>query len=58
MKEAAPKVGGMMKRGHFENQLKEGERGELSHQEFNSLDHGGKSDHMPTRTSEPFEEVC
>lgn len=45
----APKSHGFETRGHHETHRREADRAELSHHEFQSLDHGGKHDHMPNR---------
>lgn len=46
-----PKNGqGMQSRGHYETHRRESDRSEMSHGEFESLDHGTKHDHMPGRT--------
>lgn len=42
-------------RGHFSNH---GKGGEMSHAEFNSMDHGDKSDHMAGRTGKADGPKC
>lgn len=44
----------LAKRGHFENH---GKGGEMSHSQFQALDHGGPSDHMKGRSTLPCEKV-
>ena len=43
-------------RGHYESQLKDGAKGELSHEQFEGLDHGVQ-DHMPGRSVKHFEKL-
>lgn len=40
---------GLHERGHHESHAKEHERAEMSHREFEKLDHGTKHDHMRGR---------
>jgi len=41
---------GFQSRGHYETHQKESDRADLSHSQFEGLDHGMKHDHMPGRT--------
>lgn len=56
-----PSIGGKVKeesmqtRGSHEHQLKSHDKGVISHDEFQKLDHGSKHDHMPNRKVEDFE---
>lgn len=43
---------GLHARGHHDSHVKEHERTELSHKDFESMDHGGKFDHMIGRKGE------
>lgn len=46
--------GGLHERGHHESQRKKADREELSHSEFQNLDHGSKHDHMVGRDKEDY----
>lgn len=47
---------GMQSRGHYETHQRESDRADLSHSEFQKMDHGGKHDHMVGRTTKKFEQ--